>query len=323
MEIQQLRYFVTTAEELHFQRAAARLSIAQPSLTEQIQRLEEELSVRLLDRDSHHVALTSAGHAFLASARRTLRSARSAAEGAVREGQVAARADAHAGHLRVGYLCSVAQELLPAALRATRAAHPAVAITVGEAWSGQQIASLLTEEIDAGFVFGSDQPRRLVLLPVLRQSMTVLLPRGHVLAGEPALRLCDLVQYPLVLFSRPLSPVLHDRLCWLAAEAGVALDVRHTVTEASAAQLLAEAGHGLAVVTSARALEMGSPGLVHRPLVSSEGGSSPAGPVFLAWRRGDRSRPLRTFVRAVRGARERSVRPAPASVEGREWNCVN
>src|SRR5262245_3142407 len=111
MELRHLRYFVAVAEELHFGRAALRLRMAQPPLSQQIRQLEEELGVMLLSRTKRRVELTPPGQTFLVDARRTL----AQAERAVRTAERAARGEL--GHLAVGFVPSADLDLLPAVLR--------------------------------------------------------------------------------------------------------------------------------------------------------------------------------------------------------------
>src|SRR5262249_10327708 len=136
MELRHLRYFVAVAEELHFARAAARLHMAQPPLSQQIRSLEDELCVRLFDRAHRRGRLTDAGVAFLGEARRTLASAERAADLARR----AARGET--GRLAIGYVSSVAYELLPAIVRALRRRAPGVTLVLEELSSAEQRAAL-------------------------------------------------------------------------------------------------------------------------------------------------------------------------------------
>src|SRR5262249_53360250 len=160
--------------ELHFARAAARLHIAQPPLSQQIKSLEEELGVRLFDRTNRRVRMTDAGAAFIAEARRTLASAERAADAARR----AARGET--GRLALGHGTSVAYELLPAIVRAFRRRAPDVTLVLEEMISGEQTRALATGALDVGFMRRPPplEPG-LVGTTVRREPIMLALPRDH------------------------------------------------------------------------------------------------------------------------------------------------
>ena len=136
MELRQLRYFVTLAGELHFGRAAKRLALTQPPLTQAIQKLERELGVRLFERTQRRVALTHAGKAFLEEARHTL----ARADGAVDRAQRASRGEV--GRLAVGFLANTAYTLLPLVLRDFTHSYPGVTLDLRELTNPQQLGAL-------------------------------------------------------------------------------------------------------------------------------------------------------------------------------------
>lgn len=177
-----MQYFVTVAEELHFGRAAARLHIAQPSLSHQLRKLEQQLGVTLLDRNSRHVALTPAGRELLAHGRRLL----TQSQRAIR----ATRAAAAEG-LAVGFYGSAAGSLLPRVLRAFAEQHPASEVSVRELMLGG-LSDILTGKVDLAFTRllpGQAEPEVEV---IAREPRVVALPRTHPLAARDSLTFADL-----------------------------------------------------------------------------------------------------------------------------------
>jgi len=297
MELRQLSYFVVTAEELHFGRAAHRVHITQPSLTQQIQRLETALGTRLFDRDSHQVALTQAGELFLGKARTTLRQAVLAADTARwcerSERRRAGPLNADAGTVRVGFTSPAARRVLPNALRRLRQRPTRAMVSLREMWTGQQLTALRTGELDVGFVCGPVHDRRLQARPVLREPLVVLIPDGHRLAASPRVRLVELADEPQVLFPRDLSPAVYDQLCGGAEP----MNVQHTVSHPNAIPLLVAAGHAIALSTAARAAQLPRTGLVRRPLDGPDAGVG--FDVTMVWGAGMASPSLRALLDAV------------------------
>jgi DNA-binding transcriptional LysR family regulator len=260
VELRHLRYAVALADELHFARAAARLHIAQPPLSQQIKALENELGVRLFDRTSRRVGLTDAGAAFIAEARRTLASAEQAIEAARR----AARAET--GRLAVGYVSSASYELLPAVLRAFRRRAPDVLLVLEEMNSSEQSRGVLAGTLDVGFVRRPPPTdRRLAGTVVRREPIVVAVPRDHALAAARAIRLRELALEPFVIFPARPRPSWADAALDLCRGAGFEPRVVQEAVEMVSALSLVAAGIGIALVPGAvRAVRR--PGVVFRPL---------------------------------------------------------
>lgn len=260
MELRHLRYAVALADELHFARAAARLHIAQPPLSQQIKALENELGVRLFDRTSRRVGLTDAGAAFIAEARRTLASAEQAIEAARR----AARAET--GRLAIGYVSSASYELLPAVLRAFRRRAPDVLLVLEEMNSSEQSRGVLAGTLDLGFVRRPPPTdRRLAGTVVRREPIVVAVPSDHALAAARAIRLRELALEPFVIFPARPRPSWADVVLDLCRGAGFEPRVVQEAVEMVSALSLVAAGIGIALVPGAvRAVRR--PGVVFRPL---------------------------------------------------------
>lgn len=219
MELRHLRYFQAVAEELNFRRAAGRLHVTQPSLSAQIRKLEEELGVRLLDRDTHHVALTPAGRHFRRDAGDILRAADEAARNARRVGR------GELGALSVGFVGSLGHGLLPAVLRAYRKKFPKVELRLAEMDTSRQIKALAARRLDLGFI-GLGLPAEtegLSLAPVAEETLHAVLPTGHPLATESkrrTLRLSALAGERLLLAARESAPLFNPWLIVLCRQAG-------------------------------------------------------------------------------------------------------
>lgn len=189
MELRQLRYFVSLAEELHFRRAASREHIVHSALSQQIDRLERELGVRLFTRTTRRVALTDAGSIVLEQARAALTAVAQVSEVA---GRVAR---AEVGHLTVGYIAS-SWVPLPRVLRAFADRHPGVVVGVRQYDFFDSSAGLRTGASDVAFVRPPIESGGLVLETVAEEPRVAALPGNHRLAGAPALSVRQLLDEP-------------------------------------------------------------------------------------------------------------------------------
>jgi len=246
-DFRQLRYFVAVAEELSFTRAAIRLHISQPPLSQQIQSLERDLGVRLLERDKRNVALTEPGRVFLAEARQILAKAQEARR------HVQAAAAGYSGQLRLAYTVSVSfHPALPQALLRYGQIAPNVRIQLAEMYSEPQFAALLAGEIDVGFV--RDEPqhaqdaRNLRLTVIDREPLLLALPSGHALAARKSLRLAEVSNDAFITQPREMAATLYDRLVKLAAKAGFQPRIDQHAQQINGLLALVAAGLGLALV---------------------------------------------------------------------------
>ncbi|MEU1672365.1 LysR family transcriptional regulator [Streptomyces roseifaciens] len=212
MELRQVRYFVAVAEELHFGRAAERLHIVQPTVSQQIQRLERELDLKLFDRTTRTVTLTAAGHVFLAHAHALLQAERSA-----NEAMSAFRAEQEAT-LRIGTSTGLGLRL-DAVLTALTERAPQLLVELVSTPQAARLQQVRDSELDAAFVRGSDLlPRTdgaedspgLELLPLWCDALVAALPAGHPLAAQPEVALSDLADLPLRIAPRDANPLLVD-----------------------------------------------------------------------------------------------------------------
>ncbi|KJS62659.1 LysR family transcriptional regulator [Streptomyces rubellomurinus] len=213
MELRQLRCFVAVAEELHFGRAAERLLLGQPAVSQQVRRLEREVKVELFDRSPRYVRLTPAGERFLPAARQVL-----AAEDAARA--LAAELAAPAV-LRLGTVTGLG-ERLDLILDAYQRRAPEVLVELRAEPVRERLAQLADGRLDAAFVRGAvaEVSPELRFLPVWQEELVLALPARHPLAEQPAVDLADLAALPLRLTERHNHPALVDLVLDACARAG-------------------------------------------------------------------------------------------------------
>ena len=193
MELRHLNYFVAVAEELHFGRAAARLGMAQPPLSQQIRKLEEELGVLLFERSNRRqVRLTEGGEAFLREARTTL----AQADHAIVTAQRASRGQE--GHLTVGLVGSVTYDIFPTILKTFRVRFPNVVLGLRELTSAAQFEALHQQRIRVGFVRPLPDTEGIKLVPLFEEPLVAALPEGHRLAASAEIDLTELVREPMI-----------------------------------------------------------------------------------------------------------------------------
>src|SRR6266581_3406409 len=259
MELRHLRYFVTVGEELHFGRAATKLSIVQPSLSQQIHQLEDELGFPLLYRTKRFVELTDAGRVFLAEAKHVL----AQVQGAKRAAQRAYRGEM--GRLVVGYISSSTYDLLPMMLRVYRERFPEVEVALRELTTQEQVRALEEEYIHLGLLrLPISAP--MVNVEVIRQEPIVcVLPEEHPLASHERVAVSLLAQEPFVLQSRQRGAGYYVKLMKLCLASGFSPNVVQEVTEMHTIVSLVAAGMGVSLVPlSTRNIR--SQGVVYRDL---------------------------------------------------------
>lgn len=261
-ELRHLRYFLAVAAELNFTRAAARLGLAQPNLSEQIRQLEARIGTELFRRTKRRVELTPAGQAFAVEAQRTLAQATRAREAA----QLAAAG--RSGVVRVGFVESAGIRFLPRVLRAFGATHPRVEVVVQQLNSGAQVERLERGELDIGFLT-STLGTRLHSRHVAREPINVVLSAGHALAARAAIRLPDLDGETLLLRTREVAPAVFDSLMSAFREHRVAPRFALHAVGAGMLQALVAGGGGvtLAAATYCNRTDLD---VVYRPLTEPE-----------------------------------------------------
>lgn len=247
MELRHLRYFVVVAEELHFSRAAERLGISQPPLSQQIRALEEELQVRLLDRTSRTVALTEAGRLFLAEARATL-------DQANRARQTAARAHrGEIGELTVGLFPSaLLAEPVAQAVLGFRRRHPRVRLVLRERAVHAAVRDMAGGSLEIAYLRYAtrpDVPPGFALHEVMREPLMLVVHEAHRLARrEEPVPLEELAQEPFVHFSPRSDSALHDHVAAICATAGFEPRIEQEANQNGSILALIGTGIGISIL---------------------------------------------------------------------------
>lgn len=244
MELRHLRYFLAVAEELNFTRAAERLGISQPPLTQQVKALEAELGVTLLDRSAYRIELTDAGRMFAAEAARILGDARSAMQAARRA------ATGVTGRVRVGFTESASfNSLVTSTLRAFRSDFPAVEVSLEEHPSTDLIAALRESRIDSAFVRPPVPTRRGLTLDLLeKEPLLVAVPSTHPLASRKDVELGSLAAETFILYPRAVRPGLADTVVAACETAGFTPKVGQYAPQLSSTINLVAASLGISIV---------------------------------------------------------------------------
>jgi DNA-binding transcriptional LysR family regulator len=289
MELRHLRYFVAVAEELHFGRAARRLNVVQPALSQQVQQLETELGVMLLARTKRRVALTESGRAFLIEAKRTLADAEAAVRAARRAG------GGEVGRLRVGYVDLATWGVMPAILRAYRERFPEVELVLSEMHREPQREALARGDLDVGFFSLRDSDGPFAGVRVIADPLLVVVPSEHRLARRSSVQLQHLANEPWVLFPRELKTLYMELVLSACVSAGFVPRVVQEAGQLRTLAALVAAGLGVTMLPDAITETLPS-GAVARRLR----GAAPRLPLDVVWRHGDLSAAAEQFVNVAR-----------------------
>jgi DNA-binding transcriptional LysR family regulator len=293
VDLRLLRAFLTVAEELHFGRAAERLHIAQPALSQQIQRLERQLGLRLLDRTSRTVALTTAGETFLVEARRTV----SSADRAVAVARRIARGESP--ELVVGFLAQGAGEQMSAILDGFRERQPDVVLRMRAMRFTNHLSALRAGDVDLSLLrppYGSDELAGIDLVELWSERRVAVVPAGHRMADRDAISFDDLAGETFVRVPDAVSPTW--RAYWQVAERRTSGQVSHLADE-----VVDSVEEMLTVVAARRAISLthesvgrfyARPTVRFVPVVDI----SPS-TLALGWRADDRTPAVRDFVAAA------------------------
>lgn len=306
LTLRQLRCFTAVAEEGHITRAAERLGMQQPPLSQLIKAIEHELGAQLLLRQARGVALTDAGRTLLGHARtmlaqydRTLEETRAAARG-------------EQGRIVVGVMPTAPfHPLVPSSIRAFRAAVPLVTLTLDECLRAEAIERLRDGRMDVAFLRAPlSELQELVVYPLLEEPMVVALPRDHPLGrsgrrGDGALSVKELAGETFIVYARQLGPAIYESTMAACLKAGFSPRLGQEAPRVTSALSLVAVGLGISLVPACMQ-RMALEGIVYRRL---KGGAQPTVVLNLAARRGDPSAVVRRFLALVR----RAAREWPAA----------
>ena len=308
MELRHLRYFVAVAEELNFSRAAGRMYLSQPALSQQIRKLERELGVSLFSRTKTNVELTEAGHTLLEGTRKILM----LVEQTAREAREVGGAEAH--HLKVGFPEYANHTPVADALQAFRRRYPYVELEEHETFTLQetlqQVEKLRKGTLDVGFMLRPEEDEFLQTERVLNIELVAALPKDHPLAGREEIALSELADERLILFSRSFHPRCYDYVVGCCRGAGFEPKVvqrkEPQLYSGATTYRMVAAGIGVGIVARPVVSGYRQYDVIFKPLRNP----APSLDLVAAWRREDPSSNLQAFLETVR-----EVAPTePASV---------
>jgi len=303
-DLRQLRYFVAVAEECHFGRAALRLSMTQPPLSQQIRALEEALGAALFLRTKRSVELTPVGRDLLPEVRRLL----AAADGLQPMAQSLARGEV--GVLSLAFVSTADYGVLPPLLQRFGECYPGVRLQLSEATSDVQFEELWAGRVDAGLIIPPVPARfasQLAYLPLAREPLVVAMSeaQARLLGGaeNAAVTLSEIADAPLIVFPRRLAPAFYDLIMDCFSAAGMTPRIGQEAIQMQTIVSLVSAGMGIALVPqSLRNLRR--TGVVYRPLAAA----LPVVETGLVWRAAETGPVLQGFIATARAyAQERLV----------------
>jgi len=243
MELRQIRSFLSIAETLHFGRTAELIHLSQPALSLQIGALEEEVGVRLFERNRRKTTLTAAGFAFRDDAAAAL----SQLEQAIRRARLAA--SGKLGRLRIGFISTAGREIVPHIVRQFRELNPEVEFSLRNILTAEQVQMLETGALDIGFLrlpIGGHSA--LDVVTVHREPFVLVVPRSHKLAKRKRVRLRELAGQDFVMYERTYAPGFHDLIFGILRDAGIVPTVSQTAGEIPTLISLVDSGMGTAIL---------------------------------------------------------------------------
>ncbi len=298
MDIRLLESFLAIAEERHFGRAATRLHLAQPTLSQHLQRLEREVGAKLIERSPHDVHLTDAGRAFEPNARAVL-SHLGRARRAVRDA-----VDGHLGSLDVGFNFPAGHHFLPTALRKLRQDHPAIRINLEEMRSGPQLAALAEGQLDVGLVYGRPTTPGIRSQHLMTLRLCGVVGSTHRWARRHAVPFTELAEHSCVMFERSQSPVMYDVIQDASVQAGIELNVAEVADDPASTGILVSAHNLVTFASESRAVQLARSGTgltpvrLHSPVLTLD--------LYAAWHTSNKSPVLSLFLATL-------VTPGPHS----------
>ncbi len=293
MELRHLRYFTAVAEELHFGRAARRLRVAQPPLSQQIRALELELGLRLFHRTSRRVELTPEGRAFLERARVVLMHAEKAAD----FGRSASRGEA--GRIAIGFVTSAVYNLVPAILREFHERRPQVEIRCFEMDPEEQLVALRQHKLDIGFLRSAVKEDGFTTMELSRESLWLAMPAEVARKHGGVARLSELSEMQFIMLPRTVAPLYYDLVVTACRRAGFTPRFSHEAGEWQTALALVAAGLGVMLVPESLR-HWQRPGVAYAEFRPKSGSLT----LELIWRAGASQPLVEAFVATARAVAE-------------------
>ena len=245
LELRHFNYFMAVAEELHFRKAAEKLFISQPGLSRQIKQMEEILGTQLFIRSKKKVSLTPSGEYLKGELEFILNHLE------LTKKQLKLVNDGSFGELRIGFLGSAMQNVVPQLLVGLRDKYPEIRTSLDELSNHAQVNAVLKDRLDVGFVRLSRVPKELHLTPVFEDTFSVVLPNDHTL-GERSFRgMKQFAEESFILFSQDYSPLYYDKVMSICEDAGFTPKVSHKSVHAQTIFKLVENHLGIAIVPTA------------------------------------------------------------------------
>ena len=242
MELRHLLYFHAVAEELNYRKAASRLFISQPGLSRQIKQLEEMLEVKLFDRDQKHVELTSAGIFLKGEVDFVLNHLETT------KSQLKEIAAGRVGELRIGFLGSASNQVLPDLLSKLNASFPLITSSLEELSNSVQVEMIQKDKLDLGFVRLASVPSDLEMKVVLRDSFSLVVPMDHPISASDFHSVSQFSEESFVLFSSDYSNYYYEQIIGICRDAGFSPKIRHKSVHALTIFKLVENHMGVAIV---------------------------------------------------------------------------
>ncbi|MEX3743875.1 MULTISPECIES: LysR substrate-binding domain-containing protein [Lysinibacillus] len=287
MDIRKMRYFIMVAEELNFSRAAERLRMAQPPLSQEIRKLEEELGVQLFHRTKRMVELTDAGKVFLEGSQQTLFQL----ERAIEETQLAA--EGKIGNLIIGFVDST--EIVIEVLNKFRERFPKIHLILREMTTEQQLNALYEKQIQIGFIRSKQNNGILSSEVCTEESLRLVLHQDHPFASLPEIPLQLLIDEPFILFPRHMGPNFYDLIISYFWDHGVSLNVVQEAIQMQTIVNLVATGMGVSVVPSS-VESYKHPGVIYKKIQET----TPKVNLYVGWRQDEKSAVVNHFLTVVR-----------------------
>lgn len=242
IEFRHIKYFLAVAEDLHFRKAAERLYISQPGLSRQIKQMEDELGVLLFERHNRKVELTIAGKFLKEELTRNLKNLDNIFTHAKRLN------DGLGGDLKLGYVGSAMSQIIPNLLLEFEKFNQDIVVSLKEMENQKQIESLISHDIDLGFVRLDRVPRGINIKPILKEPFCIVLPNNHHINRSSFKSVSQLKDEPFILFDSEYSASYFEKVMQIFDDAGFVPNVSHNTIHATSIYKLVENGFGVSIV---------------------------------------------------------------------------